>query len=207
MDSRILSTVMEAADSYDLVDLATVKATLAIGNTDSDAELQRMISAASAFARRYCGRALVVESIKDEFLAGRGRVVLPLVRWPVVSIDTVTENGLELEDETDFRVDAASGRLYRLDAGGSCIIGWNCWPVVVEYDAGYEELPVDLVDGVISLVKARWFARERDPQLRAESAAGIYEAQYWFGGGPDAVGGLPPDIAAIFDLYRVPMIG
>ncbi len=83
---------------------------------------------------------------------------------------------------------------------------WNALPIWIEYQAGYEEIPDDLSDAAMQLIKARWFARTRDPGLRSENISGGYEAQYWFGSGPGSEGDLPPNIMAMLDRYRVPVI-
>lgn len=83
---------------------------------------------------------------------------------------------------------------------------WNALPIWIEYQAGYEEIPDDLSDATMQLIKARWFARTRDPGLRSENIAGAYEAAYWFGSGPGSEGDLPPNIMAMLDRYRVPVL-
>ena len=104
----------------------------------------------------------------------------------------------------DFRVDTTTGQLTRLRNG--LVIDWPAFPYVVVYLAGYEPIPADVQDAVLKLVKARWFARDRDPQARQVNVVGVMESSYWFGAGPGSSGDLPPDVQAIFDRYRVPVI-
>lgn len=83
---------------------------------------------------------------------------------------------------------------------------WSGIPILVQYQAGYSDIPDDLQDAALQLVKAKWFARTRDPKLRSENVVGAYEAQYWFANGPGSEGEFPPDVQAVIDRYRVPTI-
>ncbi|MEJ0093400.1 MAG: hypothetical protein WDN46_08175 [Methylocella sp.] len=105
-----------------------------------------------------------------------------------------------------FLVDHTSGQLARLSFDGN-VRQWPALPIIVQYQAGYVEIPDDLREAVIRLVKMRWFSRERDPLIRSENAAGVYEAQYFYGSGPGAAEDMPADIGAMLDRnYRVPVI-
>ena len=102
------------------------------------------------------------------------------------------------------------GQLLRLD-----VDGWpKRWPAlttVVQYSAGYKPTDpdfADVADAVIRMVKARFFAQLRDPALRSENITGAYEATYWFASGPGAaIGNLTPDVQALLEKYRVPVVG
>lgn len=210
-----ISTVTAAASSYLLTDLATVKAELGIESKKFDADLKRYVKAASTAAAQYCNRVFPVESLKDEFWPARdswpisspgGVQVLQLTRWPVVTVATVTEDGTALVEGTDFRVDSKLGQLYRLGTTDSYPRPWPRVAIAVEYSAGYAELPDDLVDAVVKLVKTRWFSRGRDPMLMSETVTGIREARWWVPNG-DQAANIPPDIAGDLENYRVPVIG
>ena len=56
------------------------------------------------------------------------------------------------------------------------------------------------------MVKARYYARKRDPMIRQESAPAAWEAAYWFGTGPGGPGDLPVDVAAKLDRFRVAVV-
>lgn len=94
-------------------------------------------------------------------------------------------------------------RLFQMDAFPR---RWSGLPIYVLYQAGFNPIPDDLTDAVLQLVKAKWFARTRDPQLRSKNVVGVYEAQYWFASGPGSEGQFPPDVQAAIDRYRVPVI-
>jgi len=226
MDFVIVTTVVTAATAafqgqqpYDLVDLATAKAELNITDTSKDALLLRWITEASAAAANFCNRVFPVESLKDQIFPPRdyfpatvigGVMPLQLSRWPINGSPTVAENGVSLVEDSDFMVKYDIGQLLRLDVNG-----WpKRWPAlstVVQYQAGYgltDPTLADLVDGVIRYLKGRYFAQMRDPGLRSENIVGAYEAQYWFASGPGAaVGNLPPDIQALWEKYRTPVLG
>lgn len=213
--SAAITTVIEAAASRDLTTLAIVKDELMIIDGASDAFLNRAITQASAAAATYCNRVLMAEKVKDEFWPRRevwpgqvqaGIAPLQLARWPVQSIVSVTQDGDALADSTDYRLDAEAGQLWRLDGNGYPAY-WLPYNITVNYIGGYAAIPDDLQDACIRLVKARWFARTRDPGLRGETTPGVYEAQYWLGSGPGASGNMPPDVAGLLDSYRIPTIG
>jgi hypothetical protein len=94
-------------------------------------------------------------------------------------------------------------RLFQMDANPR---RWCGLPILVQYQAGFAQIPDDLADAALQLVKAKWFSRLRDPLLRSKNVVGVYEAQYFFGSGPGSEGQFPPDVQATIDRYRVPTI-
>src|SRR4051812_39928519 len=122
MQAEFISTVTTAAASYDLVTLDVVKDELGISDNSKNTTLQRYITAASAMVAQYCNRVFPVETLTDEIWAARdpwpriingGLPSLQLSRWPLVSVTSVTENGVALVQDTDFAVAAAAGQLIR----------------------------------------------------------------------------------------------
>ncbi len=227
MDFVIVSTVVTAAiasfqgqQAYDLVDLPSLKAELQLADRSKDALLLRWITQASAAAAKFCNRVFAVETVQDQIFPPRdyfpaptvigGVMPLQLSRWPVAQPPTVTENGVALVENTDFMVKYDVGQLLRLDVNG-WPKRWPALPTIVQYPAGYKLTDpdfADVADAVIRMVKARYFAQARDPALRSENISGAYEAQYWFASGPGAaVGNLTPDVEALLDKYRVPVVG
>lgn len=213
MSVTVISTVMTAAGNYDLTTLENVKAELQITSTADDAILSRYIKGASAAIAQECNRVFQAETVKDEFWPDRelygfqlptSLSSLQLSRWPVGIVSGITENGDDLDDGTDFRVDQASGLLIRLD-GMKYPTGWQAWPIVATYIGGYTTIPDDVEDAAIRMVKARYLARGRDPFLKQENIPGVREVTYWVATGADA-GNFPPDIADILDNYRVPVM-
>jgi hypothetical protein len=210
----------QGQQAYDLVDLATVKAELKLVDQSADPDLKRYITQASAAAANFCNRVFPIETVEDQIFPPRdyfpaptvigGVQPLQLSRWPITEAPSVVENGNALVENTDYLVKYDVGQLVRLDTNG-----WpRRWPALIttaQYAAGYElDDPqlADLVDGVIRYVKGRYFAQTRDPAIREEDVTGAYRVAYWFAAGPGAsVGNLPPDIQALWEKYRVPVIG
>ncbi len=87
-----ITSVIEAADDYDLIDLETVKDDLNITTDDADDYLQRRIDELSRAARLYMNRTLQMETLRDSFWPQRdpypwqlpgGNMPLQLSRWPI----------------------------------------------------------------------------------------------------------------------------
>ena len=55
------------------------------------------------------------------------------------------------------------------------------------------------------MVKARWYAQQRDPAIRERNVEGVMSTTYWFGSGPGADTDMPPVIQARLERYRVPV--
>ena len=210
-----LTTVTQAATDTALVSRSAFKKDLGIAGTADDGYIDALIAQASTLAARHCNRVFPVETILDEFWPERdaypfqvrgGVAPLQLSRWPVVTVASVSIDDVALVDGIDFRADLARGQLVRLGPWRRPCI-WTPGAIAVAYSAGYASIPADLADVVTRMVKARWFARRRDPMVRGETIPGVYEATFWFGAGPNASGGMPPDVAEILDSYRVPVIG
>lgn len=211
MGVTVLTTVVEPAAVPDLVTLADVKTELDLTGSSSDAWLAKVIRRASAAASGYCNRVFPLETVRDEFWPQRdgypwlipgGVAPLQLSRWPVGSITSVTENDVALSEPADYRLRVREGQLERLGADGYPR-AWPAFRVVVEYAAGFAEIPDDVQDAVIRMVKARWFMRQRDPLLRQEEVPGVYSASYWVSTGTG--GAITPDVSDLLDNYRVPV--
>jgi len=107
----------------------------------------------------------------------------------------------------DFTVDAKRGWLIRLNAWTAVSERWEAEPVTVQYQAGYSTIPYDLVDACLRLVTARFRMRGRDPTVVERTQGQIAGTErYWVGTTPGQKGAFPPEIAALIDQYRVPVI-
>lgn len=131
----------------------------------------------------------------------------------ILVVETVSDGAQSILIEgVDFIADADKGQLTRLFSDG-CPRRWFGFPTIaitVQYQAGFATYPTDAEDveeAVILLVKARWFARNRDPYLRQENIPNVREATYWIAQGAGSNGALPPDVEDMLEKYRVPVIG
>lgn len=210
------------ATNHRLVTLEVVKAELRVTGTSEDDFLGNAIDRASAAIERWCNRVFAVETVRETFARsqlagfhmpafGNSSDSLVLTRWPVVSLVSVTESGSALATSA-YEFDPASGLLYRLGNGG-LRRPWMNGAAVVEYQAGYvlpgddgRDLPADIERAAVMLVKAEWFARDRDPLVKTEDVTGVLATTYWVGGIPGG-GTLPPDVEGLLSPYRSPAVG
>jgi hypothetical protein len=106
--------------------------------------------------------------------------------------------------DQDYRLNAANGQLLRLSPYNGAVMWWEALPVTVAYEAGFSTIPDDIEDAVIRMIRARWFARNRDPYLMSETIPGVREARWWIATG-DQAGNMPPDVVDLLENYRVPV--
>ena len=181
--SQMLTTVKAAIDELD------------IGDENQNARLERFIKRASAkivsLTNRVFGEERVTETVR-----AYGRTQVLLERTPIVQIHEVTYDGNEL---TDWEIhDRAAGILYRRSgwiwgAGlMSSYSGIEDFPApsseeakyTIDYTAGYVlpsfpssfvrndssvDLPFDVEEFCLQLVRLLYFARATDPQIQSES--------------------------------------
>ena len=222
---KTFSTVTTAATGtapagpYDLTTLVTVEGELNIASGGpADAVLQRYITAASAAIAVYCNRVFPVQTYQDTFFPQRDPPISPVIggvqdlqlaQYPLPApASSVTENGFALTAEVDYTEDDEIGQLTRLDCRGYPQL-WPKREIIVQYQAGFDPLPVDLADACIAMVTQRWFARGRDPMMRSEKIPGVAEYQYWVQAGTAASSGanFPPAVLSVLNGYRVPVVG
>lgn len=217
MPFQTITTVTSPAASQDLVALALVKAELGATDTAFDTLLSAWISRASAAVAQYCNRTFAAETLRDDVLPERDPypwqvpgafAPLQLTRRPVLASPAVTVSvmGEALDPATDFLVDPAAGQIIRLDTAGRPR-AWTPDPISVVYRAGYEQIPADVQDACIRLVRVQWWLRKRgDPMMRAEDLPGVRKVEWWVDTSAEANGALPRDVADLLDNYRVPVI-
>lgn len=212
MAYKLLTTINTTA-SGTLVSLADVKAELSLTNGSQDTLVSRYLAASTAAIEQYCNRTFGTQDVTDEFWPDRenhayqvtpGISEITVSQWPIIAVETVTENGDTLVDGTDYRVDYRAGKVIRLNEQPYPTL-WRAWPILIKYTGGYATIPADVQDACIRLVKARYLAKDRDPFLRSESIPGVRDASWWVATGSDA-GNLPPDVQDILDNYRQPVV-
>lgn len=109
----------------------------------------------TSLRRKVLKRAAVVSEVDG---VGRDRLILP--EYPVAAIASVSIDGQPL-DASDYRTKADEGILIRK----SC--PWPVGAVVrVDYTAGYDPVPRDLIRGLLTLA---WiYADRQDPEANAD---------------------------------------
>jgi hypothetical protein len=196
-------TVTSAADSYDLTTLANVKAELGITNGASDTLLARYITGASKAAMQFCNRVFAVETLSEQFLAGRNwhSPKLQLARYPLTAVTSVTEDEELLTAGEHYTPNYQNGQLLRLGGDSVSLSCWSSRSITAVYSSGYEAVPSDLEDAVIRMVTKRYSAKGRDATLKSEEIPGVMSATYWIATGDEA-GNITPDVADILESYR-----
>jgi hypothetical protein len=160
----------------DLVSLGDVKAYLG-GDLQSndDAVLSRLISAASAFFVTACARSILEQSY-SELYDGKGNGRLYLRQTPVTSVTSLSIDNIPVPQAM---VPGQSG--WRLN--GNVILLFGHWfnralaNVAVTYTAGYASAPADVAEAVMELVGLRYRGRDRLGKV-SESMGGMATTAY-----------------------------
>lgn len=207
MPTPYKTTVSVAASTHDLTVLETVKQELGVTNNNSDAFLARAISEQSAFAATYCQRQFVQETLIDLFrLHCATCEPLILSRAPTTSITSVVENTTTLS-ASEYEFDDDTGEVWRLN-GSDQRSSWAAGKIEVTFVGGYElltTLPFEVERGVIELVKELYYAKTRDPMVKAEAVEGIGRTEFWVGSIPGG-GAISVTAARYLDPYRKSLV-
>jgi hypothetical protein len=105
----------------------------------------------------------------------------------------------------DFIADRETAALTRLFSDGYTR-GWDMIPLEIIYSAGYAQMPDDIQDAVLQMCKARYYARDRDPTVRSQNVAGVFEQAFWSGAGPGVDTDMTPDVEAKLERHRMPVL-
>ena len=160
------------------VDIATIKDDLGIpaGDTTHDAWLQRRIDGIWSRFQTYTGRPLLLASGWEDdwgrlitnhpaatepplWRAGESGTVFLRV-FPVQSVSRLVLNGAQ-QDPTRLMVDGESGKLVGLDGCRSDLRTLLVrGAAVVEYQAGFSELPADLYEAMLGALVPLWASRQ-----------------------------------------------
>lgn len=195
--------IVTPALTGDLTLLATVKAELKITGTDEDDFLTDTIHRASAAIAKHCGRTTFGRETyrQTEFLSREVDSII-LDQDLDVDVSSVVVDDTLLPS-TSWILDGLLVR--RLSAGRP-----SCWSagskIVLTYEAGFQllgTLPYDIEQVCLDLVKDAYRSKDRDRALRSERVLDISEVTF-FGSAVNAKsGGLPPDLAARVEDYRL----
>jgi hypothetical protein len=205
-----LSTVTVPAANRRLARLDVFKMGPKTVDGAQDEYLNFLRDVASQAFESACNRTFAQETIRDVFRLDHRRFdrdmtrgeELVLSRRPVSSITSVIDWTGTL-DPTLYETDAEAGILYKLwNCGDGTFVRtpWCSRSVTGTYVAGYilpddqgSNLPADIQDAVITLMRMRFKAKDRDPALRSQSDGGIGNQSFWLG--------TPPDVQATISRY------
>lgn len=210
-----MRTIFEVTDpASPNVLLTTAEARAAVGITDGsrDTDLDNLVRRISASIFRATKvrtdginpPTLLSEELTDTFrLECHMNGALLLSRRRVTEITTLTEGVTELTEGTDFTADKASGELFRLGSTDE----QNCWPqgtIVVDYVAGFEDVPDDLKLAAEIWLRALWRdsygtpAVINDPFTKVEDIPGVRRIERWIPTmNTQTVTMIPPEVEAI----------
>ena len=215
----MMLNVITPAATTALTTLDRVKNGLGITDDAEDEYLEAMINAATDQACVYMNvvqaedgtRTIGLETLEEVFPYCGYETTVMLSRIPVVSIESVTvdEDGT-LVDPAEYMVKRTTGIAFRQPAS---YYGWWGMPLTITYVAGWllpgdsgRNLPWDIEDAAVRLVKTARSSRTRDPLTKSEDVPGLFRTEYWVGavGASAGPGGssLPPDIASTLDFHR-----
>lgn len=215
--------VQTAALKTDLTTLAAVKSELGLTDGKDNEWLSLQIQVASQMVVNYLniveaddstvtlGQEALVETYRvhhSRYLSRRldseRTEYLLLSRRPVTGIASIVQDGVTL-DPTEYEVDGI-GALKHLSSDRPT--DWNGNKVVVTYTAGWllpgqtgRNLPPDIESATIGLVKAAWYSRKRDPNVKSEDIPGVANISYFFRS-PEPGSPLPDEIAQKLDRHR-----
>lgn len=147
--------------AVDLTTTANVKDYLGINVAAQDDLIARLITTASEWLERFCGRSFH-EAERTETYDGTGTTELYLTNWPVDSIDTLSVSEIEHDGE-DYKLYPDIGKVY-LSSG----FGTGRRTVEVTYTAGYATIPGDLEQLCIEMVAEMLGQTQTNHALRRE---------------------------------------
>lgn len=185
---------------YDLTTVEALETELGLeSNTDADAVLQNQITQASRMIADLCDRVFALQSVtQDTRLHWNDHAhSLPLVRYPVVSIESFTVNDGVTVDATSYDVDYETGLIYRKRGN------WH-GHFVIEYTAGYDlpdEAPPMLARACMELVKTQRLNAKRDPAVR-DVQHGDTRVTYWVGTRGGVNDAIPPAVTDLINEYK-----
>jgi hypothetical protein len=220
LNDSIFNVITPAA-TQDLTTLETVKDELSITGNDSDVRLTRWIRESSGYIANWCNRVFGAEQVSEQWRGSdrwsiRDSSTVPrplqLRRYPIVRIDSITEQDDPVLAATAYEFEAATGLLWRLteltsDTGvttSGTRIHWYAETLRVVYSGGYDvprNEPYQLEQACLMLIKNRQDTISRDRMLRSQNIPGVLEEQWWNPAMPGQPG-MPPDVAELLTPFR-----
>lgn len=194
--------------SRDLVDIGDVMSGLSITDPTPTqiSELQRLITSTSVRFANLCGRSFRPATSTDVFRQPKASSFLRLSNRPVISVTSVTDVSTVLGVD-DYEVDYDRGFLYKLS--GDARVGWYGTSVTVAYTSGYEQVPADVSDAIITVIAAKWAVTQsatgQSSILKSFSIEGVGREDYWTPStsySSSSSADVPADFAPVADVIR-----
>jgi hypothetical protein len=190
-----------------LTRVETVKLELDIKTTEHDDLIKEWILRASAEVVRYCQREFAQATVTDHFMHGAGLSTSPGIyvsRPPVVEIVDSVQGEAPI-DLSSYGINPRNG-LMQIRGASGYPEWWSSYATLaMTYRGGYtllQDLPRDLEDAVITLVKSKFFSRKRDPFIISESVPGVLSVEYRYSPLGEGGANLPADVQAVLDSYK-----
>lgn len=147
----------------DLTNLNAAKNWMGLTAAGDDALLSRLITAVSAFIQSWLNRTLA-SAAYTETRNGTGTKRLVLANYPVSAVASVTADGVAVPSYNyvfdQYGVELACGTFAR-----------GTGNVVVQYTAGYAEVPADIEQACIELVQLK-YKRRLNPDVNSKTQGG-----------------------------------
>jgi hypothetical protein len=189
-----MRSILEVTEHNSAGLLTTAEAKAALGITDSlrDDDVDRAVARISAAIYRACNLrtdgvtppTLLSEALKESFRLDWSwtRGPLQLSRRRVTEL-VISEAGGAIDPAT-YDLDRAAAQLWRLDGSGA-INYWTAGSVVVEYTAGFIEVPDDLKLAAETWLRMLWRdsydepSTISDPMIKVEEIPGVRRIERW----------------------------
>lgn len=197
-DYVVTTTAVANADARRLTTVANFKAALDLETSAADdTEIASLVYRVSDLIARECGLVETAGGERPTFGnerltatwwqtgAYRGNLLHLPWRVPVSSITSIVEDGVTLTVSTDYILKSSTpGILVRMDDG--IPTAWSSAQIVGVFNAGWTlptNVPPDVEAAAIEQMRAIWYGRDRDPNLRSESVPDVYTGTWSVGGG------------------------
>jgi hypothetical protein len=128
----------------------------------------------------------------------QARETIKLSRRPILSIASVTECGVALDD-CQYEVDSGAGAVMRLYHDRYC--NWRPGKIVFVYDGGWAAVPDGLKMAAVQAVRSFWATDLRDPSLRSKIIPGVSQKDYWNQQAGLVPQALPDNVMAMLQPY------
>lgn len=146
--------------------------------TTDDEELRRFMDAATDLAEGFVGQVLGRRTITSEKHSGSNYDHIKIRKPSILSVTSLTENGVALTQDTDYVVDPTGQRIYRIATNGLFSNHYyGYWAqgvnnVVVTYVAGFTLAPAAARQGVLEITRHLWTTQRGNKSGTTRSQSG-----------------------------------